>query len=239
MCNRAGLLIGWDLGSKRALVTRANCDSWSCDECAKRMSDSWAFRAALGTARLLSQGDLVDFVTITSHEKLKNFAATEIVWRDAWAKLYNALKRQKKDLQYMIVPERHKDGRMHVHALWNAGVSQRWLKNNARKRGLGYQCKVINIGHQGYAQKYIVKYLGKSLGDFHAPHFHRVRVSAGWADIASPDNNLAGLKWEYIGTNGALSVVYEECDAKGINLIDLETGAHFDDVDLGTIVWTA
>jgi hypothetical protein len=216
-------------------VARAHCDSWACDDCRQRMAERWSLRAAIGASEILRRGELLDFVTITSHEKLRDFAATEAVWRKAWEPLYHALKRQKVDFQYMIVPERHKDGRMHVHALWNAGVSQKWLKDNARKRGLGYQCKVINVTHQGYAQKYIVKYVGKSLGDFSASHFRRVRVSHTWADVPTPNTALNGLRWEYIGTNGALATVYDECRDKRISLIDVETGELFDDINLGTI----
>lgn len=237
MCTRAGLLIGWDLNAKRAIVTRANCDSWNCPECRKRMAEKWALRAEMGAREILNSGETLSFVTITSHERLTNFTATERVWRIAWSKLYLALKRQKPNLKYMIVPERHKDGRMHVHALWNAGVSQRWLKNNARKRGLGYQCKVIDVPHSGRAQKYVVKYVGKDIGTDAPAHFRRVRVSNDWADVPDPNTDSSGLKWEYVGTNGALAVVYEECQAKGIKLIDYDTGAMFDDVDLGTIVW--
>jgi len=71
MCTRAGLLIGWDFSSKRALVTRANCDSWNCDECARRMASRWVLRAQIGVRKFLADGDVVDFVTITSHEKLE------------------------------------------------------------------------------------------------------------------------------------------------------------------------
>jgi len=203
------------------------------------MAERWALRAEMGARAILASGDKLDFVTITGHEKLRSFASTEKVWRLAWAKLYAALKRKKPDLQYMIVPEKHKDGRMHVHALWNAGVSQKWLKDNARKRGLGYQCKVIHVPHSGRAQKYVVKYVGKDIGSDAPAHFRRVRVSADWADLPNPNSGSSGLTWEYVGTNGALAVVYEECQAKGIKLIDFETGALFDDVDLGTIVWSA
>jgi len=201
------------------------------------MAVYWGMRASMGSKQILRRGESLDFVTITSHERLKDFAATETVWRSSWGALYNAIKRQKKQFDYMIVPERHKDGRMHVHALWNAGVSKRWLKDNARKRGLGYQCEVIHVTGEGCAQKYITKYVGKSLGDFYAPHFRRVRVSRGWADVPLPNNELAALRWEHIGSNGALQVVYEECQAKNITLIDLESGQIFDDVDLGTIIY--
>lgn len=235
MCLKAGLLIGWDDETKRALVTRANCDSWSCEDCAKRMAEHWGLRASLGCAQILRRGERLDFVTITSHEKLADFEATERVWRLAWGKLYNALKRRKAGLEYMIVPEKHKSGRMHVHALWNAGVSQKWLKDNARKRGLGYECKIIPITVERYAQKYIVKYIGKSLGADCPVHFRRVRVSDSWADVPKPDTPMNGLRWEYVGTNGALDVVLAECQEKNITLIDLQTGEYFDAPDLGTI----
>lgn len=237
MCQRAGILIGWDDGARQALVARANCDSWSCPDCRKRMAERWGLRAEMGAREVLRRGDCLDFVTITSHEKLRDFTASESVWRDAWSALYAALKRRNHRLAYIIVPEKHKDGRMHVHALWNAGVSQKWLKDNARKRGLGFQCKIIHVDASGCAQKYIVKYVGKSLGDNVPAHFRRVRVSENWADIPKPENDLSTLRWEYVGTNGALATVYDECQAKHYNLIDLATGARFDDVDLGTVVY--
>jgi len=217
-------------------VARANCDSWNCEECRLRMAENWGLRAALGCNQIIRCGGELDFVTITSHEKLETFEQTESVWRKAWPPLYAALKRQKSDLCYMIVPERHKDGRMHVHALWNAGVSQRWLKDNARKRGLGYQCKVIHVSAERYAQKYVVKYVGKDIGTDAPAHFRRIRVSNNWADIPAPDTVYNGLQWEYIGTNGALQIAYEQCSARGILMIDAITGEIFDDVDLGTIV---
>ena len=238
MCNRAGLLIGWDETAARALVARADCDSWNCEECAARMASHWRLRAEMGTRALLASGYKMDFVTITSHEKLKDFAATETVWRDAWSRLYAALKRKQPELQYMIVPERHKDGRMHVHAVWNAGVSQKWLKDNARQRGLGHQAKVKPIVEGSVYERYITKYIGKDLGENVPAHFRRVRVSRGWAEIPAPDTRTENLRWEYIGSNGALEQVYQECKAKNINLIDIETGEYFDDIDLGTIIAT-
>jgi len=236
MCNRAGLLIGWDDSQRRALVARANCDSWSCGDCAKRMSETWGMRAEMGSREILNRGDRLDFVTITSHERLTDFASCERVWRRSWGVLYNAIKRQKKDFTYMIVPEKHKDGRMHVHCLWNAAVTQRWLKDNARKRGLGYQCKVIPISSAGGTSKYITKYVGKNLNSDYPVRFRRVRCSNDWVDLPQPTTQSDNLRWEYVGSNGALSILYDECQSKGIALIDQRTGEKFDDVDLGTIV---
>jgi len=200
------------------------------------MSERWRLRAHVGARAILRRGENLDFATITGHEKLTTFEQTEYVWRNAWPSLYAALKRRNQRLEYIIIPERHKDGRMHVHALWNAAVKQRWLKDNARSRGLGFECEISRCANEGRASEYVAKYVGKDIGTVSIPHFRRVRVSRGWPDIARPDNALADLKWEHVGTNGALRGVYLECRDKRISLIDLETGALFEDVDLGTIV---
>lgn len=235
MCDRAGLLIGWDEVAKRALLTRANCDSWNCPECSERMSARWRLRAEIGVRQYIGAGAHVDFITITSHEKLPDFAATEAIWRKAWPVLYAALKRRTIDLQYFIVPEKHKDGRMHVHALWTANVSQKWLKDNARSRGLGYQAKRRSVEDARKAVSYVGKYIGKSLGDHVPAHFRRVRVSQSWPDIPLPTTPLVGLRWEYLSGNGALELAYAEAKRKHFALIDLHTGEFFDDIDLGTV----
>jgi len=232
MCRNAGILIGWDHMAKHALVTGASCDSWGCAECRSSMSERWGLRATLGCAEIVKSGKRLDFVTITSHERLCNFAQTEKVWRVAWHALYCALRRVTSDLRYMIVPERHKDGRMHVHALWDAGVSQKWLKDNARQRGLGYQCKVLHISTERYAAKYVIKYVGKDLGSDCPAHFRRVRVSRNWADIPEPATSDTNLHWEYVGTNGAVSVVYAECRAKSYTVIRKRTGEILREADL-------
>ncbi|HSS95432.1 MAG TPA: hypothetical protein VLK33_00300, partial [Terriglobales bacterium] len=104
---------------------------------------------------MLRNGESVDFVTITGHEKLLNFDQTVFVWRRAWPVLYNAVRRRKDDLKYLIVPEEHKDSRMHVHLIWNANVTKRWLKDNARRRGLGYQVEIRHVSDALQSVKYV------------------------------------------------------------------------------------
>jgi len=229
-------MLGWDHASKRVLVCRANCDTWKCAECAKRMSETWGLRALMGARKIQSQGDKLDFITITSHEKLKTFSATAEVWNSAWGALYNAVKRKKPQLEYIVIPECHKDGRLHIHALWNADVTKKWLKDNARKRGLGYQCEICHVASVGRASFYVTKYIGKSLDLDYPVRFRRVRCSNNWADIPKPTTDSANLQWEYVGSNGALSLVYEQCREHHYSMIDQNTGEYFDDVDLGTIV---
>lgn len=235
MCEKAGLLIGWDNVAKRALVTRANCDSWACPECSLRMAENWKLRAMIGVRQYIGAGQHVDFITITSHEKLADFAATEAVWRKAWPVLYAALKRRAERLEYFLVPEKHKDGRMHVHALWTANVSQKWIKDNARSRGLGYQAKRKPVLDAINAVRYVGKYIGKSLCEGVPSRTRRVRVSNGWPKIPLPITPLIGLRWEYLSGNGSLAVVMAECQEKHIDMIDLQTGEKWDAIDLDTI----
>jgi len=199
------------------------------------MRDRWVLRAQIGARKLRADGYTVDFVTITSHEKLKTFEACEAVWKHTWSMLYDALKRQQPALEYVCVPEKHKDGRMHVHLLWNANVRQKWLKDNARKRGAGHQAKIVREPSELIISRYVAKYLGKSLGGEVPKRFRRVRVSQGWAEIPQPENELTGLEWTYADTNGKLLMAYSRARREKFDLIDLDTGAYFDDVDLGTI----
>lgn len=181
---------------------------------------------------MLMSGDVVDFVTLTSHEKLKTFEETEAVWRKTWPVLYNAVKRQKPALCYFIVPEQHRDGRMHVHVLWNAGVTKRWLKDNARKRGLGYQVDVSHVTAWISAVRYVTKYLSKSLGKEMPPRFRRVRVSQNWPDIPKPDNDAAKLQWEFTRSEDVMYVWLAQAQAYGVAVIDMKTGGAFDVYDV-------
>lgn len=199
------------------------------------MRERWVLRAEIGVRHYIGAGLHVDFITITSHEKLSNFAATEAVWRKAWPVLYAALKRRATVLEYVIVPEQHKDGRMHVHALWTANVTQKWLKDNARRRGLGYQAHRRPVDNAGAAVRYVSKYVGKTFGSNAPPRFRRVRVSSGWPEIPLPVTPHAALDWEYINGNGQLERLYHEAKQRGFSLIDIKTGEYFDDIDLGTI----
>lgn len=227
VCKRAGMLIGWDEASRRAYFATGQCDSWHCPECAERMHEAWRMRAGLGAARMLAKGEACDFVTITCHENLHTWEATERVWRSAWPRLYAALKRQHRDLMYMLIPERHQDGRMHVHGIWNAGVSQRWLKNAARERGLGHQCKVIEMAERGWAERYITKYIAKSVDADYPEHFRRVRASQNWPKLPKPETGLT-LRWEYTTHEEVVFQWLRQCAEQHYTCIDQHTGEIFD-----------
>jgi hypothetical protein len=231
MCKNAGLLVGWDIANVRAFITQADCNEWSCPECAEKLKQHWVLRAETGVRYFLAHDIRVDFVTITSNEKLKTFAQTEYVWRDAWSKIYAALKRKNKALEYFIVPEKHKDGRMHIHALWTAGVTKKWLKDNARKRGLGYMADVSQVNSTRAATGYVTKYVGKSLGEEVPPHFRRVRVSRNWADVPKPETEHNLYRWEYIVDDRDLMTIINRCQMRNITMINAKTGEIYDYTD--------
>lgn len=228
MCKRAGILAGWDYESKRILLTRANCNQWECDECSLRLRDRWVLRAKMGATEYMKQGLRVDFVTITSHEKLATFEQTEYVWRFAWDKLYKAIKRKAIRFEYFIVPEKHEDGRMHVHALWTAAVTKKWLKDNARSRGLGHQADVKKVEDSQRAADYVTKYVNKGIGQEMPKGFRRVRTSQKWTDIPEPVTDQSGLEWEYLNHQDMLERVMWYANGDDYQLIDAKTGELWD-----------
>ena len=237
MCKRGGLLVAFDLNSHRALVTDADCNSWKCAECAERKAQHWTMRAQIGAREFLAEGVPLDFATMTCHPSLTTWEQTAAVFPDAWGKLHKRLNRRSSVCEYLVTIEQHKDGRLHAHALWTFGVSERWLKDNAAACGLGFQAKIKPLKDPSYAVRYVSKYVSKALPDGTPAHFRRIRVSAGWADVRAPVTEHSDLDWKYVGTNGALLAIYEECERERLTMIDIRTGEVFDDVDLGTIVY--
>jgi hypothetical protein len=245
MCKRGGLLIAYDYEAHHALITDADCDTWKCDECRVRLRDKWLIRSEHGARVLMEKGNTLYFATITSHEANKTFNACARVFPCAWGKLHKRLNRSSVLREYLLTPERHKDGRLHMHAIWTYPVKTRWLKDEARACGFGYMNQIGRRGHVDEAienphqvAEYLAKYLTKQLGDDVPARFRRVRVSAGWADVPKPENEYTEREWHYIGGNGALQSAYEECSRARLTMVDIRTGEIFEDVDLGTIVAT-
>lgn len=242
MCKAGGLLIAYVLDQHRALVTDADCDSWKCPECRERLRQRWVLTALHGARVLQDRGDILFFATLTSHEENTTFNTCARAFPDAWRQLHKRLNQQRAQGQYLLVPEKHKDGRLHMHALWNYPVSTRWLKDNGRACGFGYMNQIGSRGHidepindAREVGQYIGKYLGKQLGDDLPPRFRRVRTSQAWAHLPAPIT-ASQYDWHYVNTNGKLQTVYEACRRDNLALVDIRTGEVFDDVDLGTII---
>lgn len=205
---------------------------WECEECQIRKRQQWSARAVLGLGEITSSGTTPKFVTITSRPKYKDFAACAAAFPPAWNKFQARLRRcSTKSLMYLLIPERHKDGRLHAHFLTNAQVSQKWVKDNAYKSGFGYIANVQKVYGEAHVAAYVSKYIGKGLGEGELPHkFRRVRCSENWTPLAQLENHVASgdYDWLVCGTTISLWAATEQCQRENRSMVDAQTGEFFD-----------
>jgi hypothetical protein len=140
---------------------RPPCKRWNCEYCREVNAARWSFIAWAGTDEFRRCGIDVVFVTVTSHEKLSVERAFQ-AWPDQWRKLKSRIAYKYGKPEYYMVSERHKSGKLHMHALVTRAITPTWLKTAARKSGLGYIADVRPvdqaIGAAFYASKYLTKF---------------------------------------------------------------------------------
>jgi len=187
-------ILATNVYSKTALLYGAACGLWSCPECARQNKRRWTFRAVHGADQALQQGRTVSFVTVTPHERLSASLSGKVL-PHAWDMLRRRLLHASSQADYLLVPEPHKSGKLHLHGLFiDAPLKRKWWKDNARECGFGYQADMQEVKRVGGVAAYVGKYIGKTLQNSNLPkHFHRVRVSNGFPELpAAP----GGSGWE-------------------------------------------
>lgn len=207
---------------RQVVFFRPLCKSWKCPYCARRRATAAQIRAVRGV-EVLSGTKHVDFVTVTSHERLDP-AATLAVLPLAWNKLNRRLKRAAGDAQYFAVPEQHEDGRWHLHAIIAADLSlkKKWWKDNARSCGLGYQSDVKEVTSAGGVGGYVSKYLTKSLEYSNLPkYFKHVRSSHGWPKQPVPEKP-AGWTFSMIAKKTPLRDEMRRAIDAGLTVVDAD-----------------
>jgi len=174
-----------------AILYQTACKSWSCPDCAEINKARWRWRVIEGAKQLRESGnDMLQFVTLTNHEKLSPDAIIEKLPQQ-WDMLRKRMKRAVSTLQYVVLPEHHKDNRLHLHAIITADLKTRWYKDNARACGMGYMAEAEALDTPEYAGFYCTKYMTKQLeSSKFKKGFHRVRTSKGWPKL--PDRNPPG-----------------------------------------------
>lgn len=192
------VLAGYEKESGITYLYQPRCKQWDCRYCASVNKSQWALKIGFGVGMYRSAG-LKDwqFMTITSHEKLRTREATLAVWPRAWSKLSQRMRRVSTQMKYSLAPELHQDGRLHVHLCINTPVKKRWLKDNARQCGLGYMVDIQELVNEITAAFYMTKYLTKSLDvTSWPPKFRRIRTSQKWP-ILPPDKDFdqKDLQW--------------------------------------------
>lgn len=172
------------------ILFRPRCKMWSCPTCAEINQKLWAVRSHSGAEQLIETGRELQFLTLTSNEKLGP-DGTLYVWPRAWKKLHARANREAGKSAYMMVPERHSDGRLHMHAISTWGLGSRWWKDNSRECGLGYMAEEKEVNSPVGAACYVVKYISKQLALAQWPRgFRHVRTSRDWPklpELEKPD----------------------------------------------------
>ena len=175
--------------TKAVLYFRPRCKLWSCPQCAETNKSLWTWRAEHGARTLYNEQHALSFITVTSHEALTP-DGTLAVLPDAWPKLRKRIMRAAPGTQYLLVPEPHKDGRLHLHAIVSCHLKKKWWKDNARECGFGYQNDVQEVVSIGGVVGYVSKYMGKMLQFTNFQKgFRRVRKTQKWP--ALPQKSLS------------------------------------------------
>ncbi len=188
---------------KTCYLYQPPCKCWDCEPCARQNMYLWAARIGCGYTHYIETGiDGWRMVTITSSSKLKTKDQTLWVWPKAWGKLSTRMRRKYPGVRYVLIPEMHKDGRIHIHMLASHSIKTRWVKDNSAQCGLGYQGKAEKLTDAGRAVWYVTKYLAKSLEIAEWPRsFRRVRTTQGWPKLEpSPNEDGEILEWVYLTT---------------------------------------
>lgn len=172
--------------TKTVIFFRPRCKMWSCPYCAHINRQLWTARAYNAAMQFFEHAGNVNFVTLTSHEKL-TARQSWYVFPKAWKKLHARAKRRDGKADYVMVPEQHEDGRIHVHMLTTWCLGQEWWKDNGRECGLGYMAEDEIARTPAGCALYISKYIGKQLGGIVWPKgFRRVRTSQDFPKLPRP-----------------------------------------------------
>lgn len=177
-CSVSNIMMrGYNAEAKMAVFFKPRCKMWNCPNCGAVNRSLWIMRVVSATQQFEAQGLPISFVTVTSHEKLSPDATIRVL-PSAWHKLSMRARRKMKGLNYVVIPETHTDGRLHLHGIFMAQFSTRWWKDNARACGLGFMAEEAVVFSAAGAGWYTGKYLGKQLNTNQwAKGFRRVRTS--------------------------------------------------------------
>lgn len=215
-----------DIKPDTRIIHKTRCKQWNCPYCAPINQLQHTIRIANGIRKLQDSGYKFGFVTLTSHERLKDFESTYSVFKSAWKKLSQRYRRVCTETfglepYYVWVIERHKNGRLHVHGFFAYDIPKRWWKNNARECGFGYQADSQLVENAGHAVSYVTKYLSKQQGqDYPIKGVRRVNYSQ---KFPCADSMGFDATWTVLEKHESIVAVIED----GWNMdLDVELHGH-------------
>ncbi len=202
--SRRVVLKGFSTKRGHWLLYQPTCKMWSCKPCAEVKRQQWAMRINSGVGEYRIGGvDGWRFITITSSPKNKTMEQCLYVWPKAWAKLSARMRRKHKGIRYCLIPELHKDFRVHAHVIASSSITKKWLKENGSLSGFGWRCDVKKLSNR--AAYYVVKYLTKSVDYPDWPKgLRRIRTSQKWPELEDgKDFESENIDWRYYCTYDA------------------------------------
>lgn len=193
MCDRSQIaVIGVDHEHNRVLLLDTQCKCYACEQCRDAIRRVHQARIIYGAKEYAPWAGLRwSFVTLTAHEKTREFKKSLELFQRALPLWRKRMKRRYGDFGYVLVFEQHKSGAVHAHLLINCSVSKKWVRRHARAVGLGYMADVQRLHAAAAAGKYVSKYISKSLADAKFPkRFKRVRYSHNWPELPKPSSSI-------------------------------------------------
>lgn len=200
------IIMGTNPIERKAVFFNPACKQWDCPYCGELNKQYWVYQAQRGTQILLSEGNMLQFVTLTGRGYFTPTSSI-VYFRQNWPKLRKRIQYltdkwsdvTQTTFAYFLIPERHKSGNLHAHMLVTTFIDRdRWYKDNAHETGFGYQAKVKTIEDSSSAVSYVTKYIGKDFGGMSWPKgFMRVRHSQNWP--MAEEKPLELWEWKSIG----------------------------------------
>lgn len=218
-------LLGQSDEHETILLTKPRCKLWACPACAANNAKRWIARIIHGCNHMDTANGWFMF-TLTAHEKWRGRDRSVKNLRQGWKKLYNRMRYEFGISRYVKVWEMHNDGSFHLHGLIDAVIPERWLKDNARECGMGYQVEIHHVENAGQVAGYIAKYFLKSeseqnQGEAFPKCLRRIECSRNW--IKLPDLQ-ADSDWQWIVNQtreGQLLTAFHRKQVTGYSVIDM------------------
>lgn len=172
------------------IAIRGRCGRWSCSVCGAANGRRWLAKIINGM-NTMKHVRRWYFITITAHEKWRGAERSLQNIRSGWKKLYNRIRRRYGVTSYVKVWEFHADGSFHLHVLFGRKIGKRWLKDNSRQCGMGYQVDSSQTKNAGQVAGYAAKYLLKSFENAHyyPENLRRIETSRDWTPLPDLSEN--------------------------------------------------
>jgi len=213
--------IGVNPANGTAIVHKMGCKSWACPYCSIKRKGFLVIKAYNGIESYKQAGTTDWFFgTLTMHRKWRGKASVTN-FQSNWNKFYQRMKRVTNgNLYYILLPEQHKDGSLHVHIISTCQAETRWWKDNGAKCGMGFKNENETLRSTAKACWYVTKYIGKSLNVATWPvNLRRVRFSVRWPKPL-PDEAIA---WQCVPPDMAKHAVRKRL-AMGYKVTNAITG---------------